>query len=410
LPELFNVVTPEEARRIFFGHLSPNATLERVAVADALDRITRRDVHSPSDLPAFSRSTMDGYAVRAADTYGATEGIPAYLDVIGEVLMGRQAEVTVSAGQAAIEHTGGMLPAGADAVVMVENTQQVDAATIEVVRPVAPGENVIQVGEDLRRGDLLVPAGRWLRPQDLGGLMGAGVTEIDVAPRPLVAVISTGDEIVPPEEEIGPGQVRDINTHTLSAQIRQAGGVPWSLGIIPDNRKALTEAAERALQGADVVIVTAGSSVSVRDLTAGVIAGLGEPGILVHGVATRPGKPTILAVAAGKPVIGLPGNPVSAMVIFDLLVAPALYLLAGSSNPPARPTVEAFLARNVASTTGREDYVQVRVEERDGQRWAVPVFGESNLIMTMIKADGTVQVPLDKHGLPEGERVTVTLF
>ena len=217
MPELFNVVTPEEARRIFFGHLSPNATLERVAVADALDRITRRDVHSPSDLPAFSRSTMDGYAVRAADTYGATEGIPAYLDVIGEVLMGRQAEVTVSAGQAAIEHTGGMLPAGADAVVMVENTQQVDAATIEVVRPVAPGENVIQVGEDLRRGDLLVPAGRWLRPQDLGGLMGAGVTEIDVAPRPLVAVISTGDEIVPPEEEIGPGQVRDVNAWTLSA-------------------------------------------------------------------------------------------------------------------------------------------------------------------------------------------------
>jgi molybdopterin molybdotransferase len=286
----------------------------------------------------------------------------------------------------------------------------VDSATIEVVRPVAPGENVIQVGEDLRRGDLLVPAGHWLRPQDLGGLMGAGVTEIDVAPRPVVAVISTGDEIVPPEAEIGPGQVRDINTHTLSAQIRQAGGVPWSLGIIPDNRRALTEAAERALEGADVVIITAGSSVSVRDLTARVIADLGEPGILVHGVATRPGKPTILAVAQGKPVVGLPGNPVSAMVIFDVMVSPALYLLAGCTDPPARPTVDAYLARNLASTTGREDYVQVKLEQRDGERWAVPVLGESNLITTMIKADGMVQVPLDKHGLPEGERVTVSLF
>jgi molybdopterin molybdotransferase len=410
LPELFNVVTPEEARRIFCGHLNPNTTLERVAVADALDRITRQDVHSPSDLPAFARSTMDGYAVRAADTYGATEGVPGYLKVIGEVLMGRSVEITVSAGQAAIEHTGGMLPDGADAVVMVENTQQVDAATIEVFRPVAPGENVIQVGEDLRCGDLLVPAGHWLRPQDLGGLMGAGVTEIDLAPRPVVAVISTGDEIVPPEREVGPGQVRDINTHTLSAQIRRSGGVPWSLGIIPDNRRALTEAAERALEGADVVIITAGSSVSVRDLTARVIADLGEPGILVHGVATRPGKPTILAVAQGKPVVGLPGNPVSAMVIFDVMVSPALYLLAGCTDPPARPTVDAYLARNLASTTGREDYVQVKLEQRDGERWAVPVLGESNLITTMIKADGMVQVPLDKHGLPEGERVTVSLF
>jgi molybdopterin molybdotransferase len=384
--------------------------VEWIPAAGALGRVTSQDVHSPSDLPAFPRSTMDGYAVRAADTYGASEGVPAYLTVIGEVLMGRKSDLSVATGEVTVVHTGGMVPEGADAVVMVENTQRVDASTIEVVRPAAPGENVIPIGEDLRRGDLLVPAGRWLRPQDLGGLLGVGVTEVAVVPRPVAAIISTGDEVVPPESAVAPGQIRDINTHTLSALVTKAGGTPRSLGIIPDNREALLDAARRALESADMVLITAGSSVSVRDLTAGVIAELGEPGILVHGVATRPGKPTILAVVGGKPVVGLPGNPVSAMVIFDLLVTPALYLLSGCTDPPTRPTVDAHLARNVASTTGREDYVQVRLEERDGEQWAVPVFGESNLITVMIKADGTVQVPLDKHGLSEGERVTVTLF
>jgi molybdopterin molybdotransferase len=285
-----------------------------------------------------------------------------------------------------------------------------DAATIEVVRPVAPGENVIQIGDDMRQGDLLVPAGAWLRSQDLGGLLGVGVTEIAVARRPVVALISTGDEVVAPGPALSPGQIRDINTYTLSALVTQAGGVPCSLGIIPDDRNALLEAATRGLESADMLVITAGSSVSVRDLTARVISDMGEPGILVHGVATRPGKPTILAVAEGKPVIGLPGNPVSAMVIFDLLVTPAIHLLTGCAAPPPKATVGACLARNVASTTGREDYVQVKLEERDGKRWAVPIFGESNLITTMIKADGTVRIPLDVNGISEGEEVTVTLF
>jgi len=410
LPELFNVVTPEEARRVFYAHLSPTSDEEQVAVNEALGRTTRHDVYAPSDLPAFARSTMDGYAVRAADTYGATEGIPAYLTMIGEIPMGRSPGLTISGGQAAIVHTGGMLAEGADAVVMVENTQQVNTVTIEVVRPVAPGENVIQVGEDVRRGDLLVPEGHWLRPQDLGGLLAVGVTEVAVAPRPVVALISTGDELVPPYSEVGPGQVRDINTYTLSGLVTRAGGVPCALGIMPDDREALLETAKREMETADMVIISAGSSVSARDITAQVIASLGKPGILVHGVATRPGKPTILAVADGKPVVGLPGNPVSAMVIFDLLVTPALHLLSGCTDPPARPTAEAYLARNVVSTTGREDYVQVRLEERDGRWWAVPIFGESNLITTLMKAHGTIQVPLDKHGLSEGERVTVSLF
>ena len=410
MPELFTVVTPDEARRTFLARLTASDAVEQISVSDALDRVTHREVRAPSDLPAFPRSTMDGYAVRAADTYGASEGVPAYLSVTGEVLMGRDAGIAVSPGGAVVVHTGGMLPEGADAVVMVENTQQVDEGTIEVVRQVAPGENVIQVGEDVRAGDALVPAGRWLRPQDLGGLLGIGITEVAVAPRPVVAIMSTGDELVPPDVAVGPGQVRDINTYSISALVARAGGAPRPLGIIPDDWKMQIEAARAGLEGADMLVVSAGSSVSARDLTARVIGGLGEPGILVHGVAVRPGKPTILAVADGKPVVGLPGNPVSAMVIFDLLVTPTIHLLSGCTSPPPRPFVEATLARNLASTTGREDYVQVRVEHRDDGRWAVPVFGESNLITTTMKADGVVQVPLDKHGLLEGERVTVRLY
>lgn len=410
MPELFNVVPPAEARRLFCAYLSPIRAEERIATAMALGRITRRDLSSPSDLPAFPRSTMDGYAVRAADTFGASEGAPAYLAVAGEVPMGRAPGFGVSLGQAAVVYTGGMVPRGADAVVMVENTQQAEVATIEVLRPVAPGENVIQVGDDVKGGALLVPAGRRLRPQDLGGLLAVGITEVSVVPRPVVALIATGDELVGPGEEVSPGQVRDINTYTIAALVHRAGGVPLPLGIVPDVEEQLLEAARAGLRKADMLVISAGSSVSTRDMTADVVAALGEPGILVHGVATRPGKPTILAVADGKPVVGLPGNPVSAMVIFDLLVAPALYLLAGCTEPPPRSTVEAYLARNIASTTGREDHVPVALEERNGDWWAVPVFGESNLITTLMKSDGTALIPLDMNGVAEGQRVTVTLY
>lgn len=388
----------------------PLASDEHIATASALGRVARHDIVAPSDLPAFPRSTMDGFAVRAANTYGASEGVPAYLTLIGEVPMGRAPGLTVSLGQAALVHTGGMLPQGADAVVMVENTQWASATMIEVLRPVAPGENVIQIGDDVKRGELLVPSGHTLRPQDLGGLLALGLTTISVAPKPRVALIATGDELVPPDRPVLPGQVRDINTYTLSALIVQAGGVPLPLGIIADDRAALADAARKGLAQADMLVLSAGSSVSTRDLTAEVVAGLGKPGILVHGVAIRPGKPTILAIAGGKPVVGLPGNPVSAMVIFGLLVVPALRILAGCAAPAISPTLEAVLTRNIASTTGREDHIPVRLEQRDGAWYATPIFGESNLITTLIKAHGAALIPLDMHGLSEGQRVTVTLF
>ena len=408
MTELFNVLTPRAAWARFLEHFRPTVRTERIPTAGALGRVLAVTIVAPHDLPEFARSTVDGYAVAAADTYGASPGLPAFLAVIGEAPMGKAATQPVGAGEAVLVHTGGMIPHGADAVVMVEQTQRVGETAIEVFKPVAEGEAVLRVGEDVRRGDVLLEPGRRLRPQDVGGLLALGITEIVVAAPPRVAIISTGDEVVPPEATPEIGQVRDINSYTLAALAQRTGAEARIGPIVPDRRDALEAAAVAAKATADVVIFSAGSSVSYRDMTVEVIEGLGAPGVLVHGVSVKPGKPTILAVCDGVPVFGLPGNPVSAMVIFDLFVTPTIDLLLGATQS-GRPSVQARLARNVASTTGREDYVQVRLETSDGELWAVPVFGKSNLIYTLVHADGTMQVPLDSNGVAAGEWVTVTL-
>jgi len=305
--------------------------------------------------------------------------------------------------------TGGMLPDGADAVVMVENTQAVDSMTIEVVRPVAPGENVLRVGEDVARGAAVLPSGHRLRPQDLGGLAAIGIVEVEVARRLRVAIISSGDEVVAPDQTPKPGQIRDVNTSTLDALVRRDGHDPVPIGIVPDEYEELAATARRARNAADVVILSAGSSVSARDMTAEVLDSLGQPGVLVHGVALKPGKPTVLGVADGTPIFGLPGNPVSCMVTFDLFVAPTLARLSGATEVPRR-TLQARLTHNIASVAGREDYIQVRLAQRDGELWADPVFGKSNLIYTLIRSDGLVKVDLDTGGLSAGNLVSVTLF
>jgi molybdopterin molybdotransferase len=408
--ELFDVRTPVDALHVLLAQLAVTVQAERVPTREALERTLVEDVASPSDLPTFRRSTMDGFAVRAADTFGATETLPAYLDLVGEVLMGQPAGLSLASGQCTRIATGGMLPEGADAVVMVEQTQEVGPTLIEALRPVAPGENVVQVGEDVRVGDPILPRGHVLRPQDLGGLVALGITSIGVARQLRVAIVSGGDELVDPSTAPGPGQIRDINTYTLAALIRRDGHIPVHAGLVADDHAALQDAARNALASSDVLILSAGSSVSARDMTAQVIDSLGQPGVLVHGVSLKPGKPTILAVCDSKAVFGLPGNPVSCMVTYDLFVAPTLRHLSGTVSP-LRSSVNATLTRNIASAAGREDYVQVRLERHaDGRLDAVPVFGKSNLIFTLVHADGMLKVPLDAGGLPAGSQVEVVLF
>jgi molybdopterin molybdotransferase len=395
---------------------------EPVPLADALHRVPAESVTAPHALPGFARSTVDGYAVRAADTYGASEGLPGYLEVTGAVSMGPVVEgpepaVGVGAGTAVSMPTGGVLPPGADAVVMIEYTQQVMPGTIEVVRPVAPGEGVVRADEDAAPGDELAPAGRPLRAQDLAMLAAAGVTTVSAHARPRVTVLSTGDEVVPPETAaLRPGQVRDATAVALAAMVTQAGGVPAYGGIVPDDPRALEVALRAALASSDLVVISAGSSVGTRDETAGVVRRLGE--IWCHGIAIKPGKPTLLAECAGVPVIGLPGNPRSALVVFRLLGVPLVHLIGGavssttgsptglSPGGPPEPSVRARLARDLPSAAGRLDVVQVRV--RDDV--ATPVFGPSALLSVLTAADGYVSIPEEATGLDAGSEVDVTIY
>jgi molybdopterin molybdotransferase len=409
MAELFQVVPPADALARLVAHLGPPLSPEEVPVRESLGRVLAAVVPSPTQLPTFPRSNMDGYAVRAQDTFGATDGLPAYVKVSGDVGMGQAPGVRVRPGEAVRIATGAMIPDGADAVVMVEHTQEVDPTTIEVTRPVAPGENVVQIGEDVQQGERLLLPGHRIRPQDVGGLLGVGVITVSVVRRPRVAILATGDEVVPPEVDPGPGQVRDINSYTLASLVVQAGGVPLPLGIVRDDRSALREAATRGFAQGDVLIISAGSSVSARDMTAEIIGTLGTPGVLVHGVALKPGKPTILAVCNGTPVFGLPGNPVSTFVTFDLFVRPALTRLMGTESPPP-VTVQARLAKNIASAFGREDYVPVRLREEGSEVVADPVYGKSNLIYTLVRADGLMTIPLNVGGLSAGQTVTVRRF
>jgi molybdopterin molybdotransferase len=321
--------------------------------------------------------------------------------------MGAEPDVTVGPGTAASMPTGGVLPAGADAVVMIEYTAEAMPGTIEVVRPVAPGDGVVRADEDAAPGAELAPAGRPLRAQDLGMLAAAGVTGVAVHRRPRVTVLSTGDEVVPPDTTaLRPGQVRDSSAVALSGLVADAGGEPVQGGIVPDDAAALESALRAALGSSDLIVISAGSSVGARDETAGVVRGLGPPGIWCHGLAIRPGKPTLLAECGDVPIIGLPGNPRSALVIFRLLGAPLVRLVGGCTAAPPEPTVRARLARDLASATGRLDVVQVRVQ--DGV--ATPLFGLSALLSVLTAADGFVIVPEEATGLDAGAEVEVTLY
>lgn len=410
MPEFFNVLAPDAAFYALKPMLPPSVGAEVVATTDTLGRVTAEDILSPEDLPAFARSTMDGYSVRSRDTFGASEGLPAYLDLVGEVPMGVESNVRIGVGQAATAYTGGMLARGADAVVMVERTQALDDTAIEVLRAVAPGENVVQVGEDVRKGEPILSKGSVIRPQDIGGMLALGITSVAVNRKPLVGIISTGDELVPPDEKISPGQIRDINSYTISALVEQSGGKPKRIALVSDEFEAQRQAAVEGLAACDALVFSAGSSVSSRDLTADVLSSLGEPGVIVHGISIKPGKPTVVGAVDGKPLFGLPGNPVSAMVVFDLLVRPTIYHLSGCKSVPPQSTARATLARDIPSVAGREDYVPVRLVDDKDHVSAEPVFGKSNLIYTLVKSDGIVRVPLDKSGLYAGEVVNVRLF
>lgn len=405
--EYMRIVSVDDARERLLSALGPRRTaIEEVPLEAAGGRVLAEGAQADIDVPNHPRSAVDGYALQARDTFGASEGLPAYLTVAGEVFMGRPPETGGGPGFALKIPTGGMLPDGTDAVVMLEHAT-LAGDEIEVRRPVAPGDNVIRQGEDIPSGGVAARAGTRLRPADVGLLAAAGLTRVKVFARPRALVISTGDEVVPPSARPNPAQVRDSNGPALIAALRSDGCVAEYAGILPDRREAFDDALRRGLQF-DAVLISGGSSVGARDLAVAAIEACGRPGLLVHGVSLKPGKPTGLAVVEGRPIFAIPGHPVSALIVYRLFVRPALRRLAGlPAVDPWEPRLTARLGRNVASAPGRDDYVRVRLEWRDGERWAEPVLGKSGLLSTLGKADGLLRIPPARDGFAAGEQVEI---
>ncbi|MDO0823389.1 molybdopterin molybdotransferase MoeA [Desulfosporosinus nitroreducens] len=407
--ELFKVQTLAEAIDSLKPYvLSFYQRVEKIPLAESLGRILTQDIPATCALPHFRKSTMDGMAVRAADTFGASESMPALIECCGEIRMGEAPSKTLEQGTGLLMPTGGMLPEGADAVVMVERLEHFGETLYGVTKAVAPGENLIDIGEDLVEGEIILSEFTRIRAQEMGLLASLGLAYVPVLPRFHVGILSTGDEIIPPEQEPLPGQSRDINGYTLLGQALASGADARYYGIVKDNLEELRKVLAQMLKENDVVLLSGGSSVGLRDLSAQLIGELGEPGLLFHGLALKPGKPTIGGVVDGKLIFGLPGHPASAMVVFDTLVRP---LLDGSLlNPQVDPLPKGALSQNLYSGSGREEFVRVRIIPK-GEGWQVePVRGKSGLIRTMVLADAIVHIPLDTEGIEAGKEVSFRLL
>ncbi len=409
MKEFFKVKTIDQALE-YRKHFAPMQT-EDISLTVSVGRVLAEDIRSDIDLPDFARSIMDGFAVKGSSTFGASEGNPAYLNVKGTVAMGESSNLSVGPGEAVRISTGGMLPTGADSVVMVEHTDAIDDTTIEVYRSIAPGQNIVEVGEDIKKDEIALRSGRRIRPQEAGMLAALGSQAVTVYQKPIIGIISTGDEIVPVSEAPGPGQIRDINTYTLLGLVQELGATAIPYGIVHDDYKALLAKSSQALTQCDMILVSGGSSVGARDFTIDVISAMQDSEILFHGISISPGKPTILARVQNKAFWGLPGHVVSAMVVFSRIVKPFIEHVSGYSDAPGKKSrLTARLSRNLASAQGRVDYIRVRLIHREGAIWIEPILGKSGLINTMVKADGLIEIGMNTEGLDKGTEVEVILL
>jgi molybdopterin molybdotransferase len=403
--EMLHVVTVDQAVSLIRKGFMPHGTHKRVPLLDAVGRIAAENVQCPEDLPRCARSTVDGYAVRSADTFGATRSLPAYLEFAGEIPIGTVPERELSPEQSARIPTGGVVPKGADAVVMVEDTEDMVDGTIGVLRAVSPGDNIIKPGDDVRIGEVLVTRGSRIRPYDLGLCAAVGITDLKVTQRLRLGIIPTGNEIIPAEtRNPEPGKIRDLNTYTLGGLAREAGMEIEVFPIAPDDPRKIQDAVRDAVSRNDIVVLSGGSSVGERDYTERVLSELPGFKMLFHGVSIKPGKPSLAATSGDRLVCGLPGHPGSAVVVFDAIVLSAV--VAGWDN---RRTLRAVLSRNLASSPGREEYVHVTLKETTDGLVAVPVLGKSGLIFPMVRSDGYLVIPLSRNGLSEGTTVDIIL-
>lgn len=404
---MLKVKTPDEVLELINTRFSPRSDIAVIVRLDeAIGRVLAEDVRAGEYVPDFDRSTVDGYAVRAADTFGCSDAIPAILTLRGEVLMGQGADLTLNAGECCAVPTGGAIPRGADCAVMVEYTENYGDGTIGIAKPGAPGQNMIFRGDDVFPGKRVLEKGRLLSAQDIGALAAIGRAEVPVTRRLRVGVISTGDELVPPDTVPGAGQVRDVNAPMLCAMLKAFGAESVSYGIVKDNEALLSEKVHKAVSECDAVLLSGGSSVGVKDASCRIIESMGQ--LLLHGIAMKPGKPTIMGMTAdGKPVVGLPGHPVAAYFVTKLFVLPLLARLEGRKSN--NYTVTAKLTESVGANHGRAQYGCVRLERRDGELLAHPVRSKSGLITTLAGADGFFCIDRDCEGLPKDAEIQVTV-
>ncbi len=407
--EFFRVVSVNDARDLIkneFGNYRMGS--EEVSLVQAQGRVLSDDVVSDINVPEFDRSTVDGYAIQVEDSHGATESIPSILEVLGEVLMGETPNYEVKTGQAVYVPTGGMMPMGATGMIMIENTEKMDQETVLLFKPISKGENMVFKGEDIKTGQVALQAGRRIGPNEIGVLASLGIKRVKVIKRPQVYILSTGDEVIDLDEELQMGKIRDINSYALSAMIKEMGAEVAGREIVKDNYELLMSGVKNALKEADIVLLSGGSSVGTRDYTHKVITDLKGKGVLAHGLSIKPGKPTIIGDGQGKLIVGLPGHPVSSIVVFKAIVQP--YIQSLLKAPSHSRMVEAITTHNFPSSPGKETYHMVTLKEEDGKILATPSFGKSGMITLLSRSNGYIVIAEHEEGIDKGETREVYLF
>lgn len=407
--DFFNVVEVERARELILEILGElELESEKVSILESGDRILSENIVSHVNVPDFNRSTMDGYAIVAQDSHGATQTIPSMLQLIGEVKMGQLTEIEIKSGQAAYIPTGGMIPKGANAVVMIENTEKMDEESLLVYSAVSEGQNIVYSGDDIEKGQSVLEKGRRINAEVVGALAALGINQVQVYKKLRFTIISTGDEIIPIDKELTPGKIRDINSYALQILVERIGGQVVHKSIVRDNYDLLQAEVQSAVKDSDIVLISGGSSVGTRDYTDKVINSLGGRGVLAHGVSIKPGKPTIIGDHYGKLLIGLPGHPVSSIIVFKSLIESALKERLGDDSIEA--SIMAKMDSNFPASPGRETYQMVSLRREEDGYHGVPTHGKSGMITLLSDSHGYIVIERHEEGVEKGQMRKVFLL
>lgn len=407
--EFFNVVSVDKAKQILSDEFEDiKLGNEIVSIKEALQRYLGKDIIAEYNIPEFNRSTVDGYAILVEDSHGASEAVPSVLTITGEVKMGEFTDKKIKPGQAIYVPTGGMLPIGATGMIMIEHTEKMDDETLLISKPITNGENVVYKAEDIKKGEIILRRGQKIATKEVGVLASLGINDIPVFKKPRVYIISTGDEIIDIKEELKPGKIRDINSYALESLVEISGGTVSGQEIIRDDFESLLSCVEKAIKVSDIVLLSGGSSVGTKDFTHKVINSIGGRGVFVHGLAIKPGKPTIIGDGKGKPIVGLPGHPVSSIVVYKAIIEPFIKGLLG--NDELTPRVMAKVTHNFPSSPGKQTYHMVKLNEENGDLFATPSFGKSGMITLLSKSQGYIIIKEHEEGINEGELREVFLL